>query len=74
MLMGDADVDADADGGMVVAGYRVLAGEMVYRTDALAVVERICGKRVYVLYCDKFVVGKEGGGEGETIGQPKGKE
>ena len=35
----DVDADADVDGGMVEVGYRILAGEMVYRKDALAVVE-----------------------------------
>jgi hypothetical protein len=39
LMLSDDDVDVDVDGGMVDVGYRVLAGEMVYKMDALAVVE-----------------------------------
>jgi hypothetical protein len=37
LMLSDADGDADAE--MIEVGYKVLAGEMVYKTDALAVVE-----------------------------------
>jgi hypothetical protein len=39
MVMGGADAAVDVDGGMVSVNYRILAGEMIYKKDALAVVE-----------------------------------